>query len=170
MFHSVPYAQKSKNSLEWWEYDKLGTSASLGCVRLSVADAKWIYDNCVSGTMVEFYQDASPGPLGKPTAQKIGEQEAVRDWDPTDPDVNNPWKNYTPVEPTDNNQEPEVKPEPPEENKVEQNNTVVPENNQSQDNNVVEEKNNNVMQDNTVTNNNTQDNNEAIDTNVVQVN
>lgn len=94
LFHSVPYEKQDKSTLEWWEYDKLGTKASLGCIRLKVEDAKWIYDNCAKGTQVEFYSDSNPGPLGKPSAQKISEDEAVRNWDPTDPDKNNPWKNY----------------------------------------------------------------------------
>lgn len=96
LFHSVPYTANRKDTLEYWEYDKLGTAASAGCVRLTVQDAKWIYDNCKSGTQVEFYSDSNPGPLGKPSAQKISEQEAVRNWDPTDPDANNPWKTYNP--------------------------------------------------------------------------
>lgn len=96
LFHSVPYTSKDKSTLEYWEYDKLGTKASAGCIRLTVKDAKWIYDNCSAGTQVEFYYDSNPGPLGKPTAQKISSEEAVRGWDPTDPSSENPWKNYTP--------------------------------------------------------------------------
>ena len=96
LFHSVPYEEQDKSTLEWWEYDKLGTKASLGCIRLTVEDAKWIYDNCTSGTKVEFYSSSNPGPLGKPTAQKISDDEEVRNWDPTDPDTNNPWKDYKP--------------------------------------------------------------------------
>ena len=65
MFHSVPYEKKDKSTLEWWEYDKLGETASLGCIRLTVKDAKWIYDNCMKGTKVEFYSDENPGPLRK---------------------------------------------------------------------------------------------------------
>lgn len=96
LFHSVPYLENgNQGSLEYWEYDKLGTSASAGCIRLTVQDAKWIYDNCKSGTEVEFYSDSNPGPLGKPTAQKISGDETVRGWDPTDPDAKNPWRNYT---------------------------------------------------------------------------
>lgn len=92
LFHSVPYEQMYANTLEYEEYDKLGTSASLGCVRLCVRDAKWIYDNAKSGSTVEFYSDASnPGPLGKPTSQKISNNKANRNWDPTDPDKHNPW-------------------------------------------------------------------------------
>ena len=96
LFHSVPYLSKDKSTLEYWEYDKLGTKASAGCIRLTVRDAKWIYDNCTAGTQVEFYYDSNPGPLGKPTAQKISSEESVRGWDPTDPSSENPWKNYVP--------------------------------------------------------------------------
>lgn len=110
LFHSVPYLEKyNPASLEYWEYDKLGTSASAGCVRLTIADAKWIYNNIPRGTPVEFYSSADPGPLGKPSAQKISGNEACRDWDPTDSDPNNPWHAYNastatkPTEPAKNN-------------------------------------------------------------------
>lgn len=118
LFHSVPYLENgNQGSLEYWEYDKLGTSASAGCIRLTVQDAKWIYDNCKSGTEVEFYSDSNPGPLGKPTAQKISGDETVRGWDPTDPDAKNPWRNYTrppatPTEPDKKEETPKVD-EPP---------------------------------------------------------
>lgn len=92
LFHSVPYYNQRADTLEYEEYDKLGTTASAGCIRLTVQDAKWIYDNITSGTYVEFYSDPSnPGPLGKPKAQKISDNEKNRGWDPTDPDPNNPW-------------------------------------------------------------------------------
>lgn len=51
LFHSVPYLEKyNPASLEYWEYDKLGQDVSLGCIRLTVENAKWIYDNCDTGT------------------------------------------------------------------------------------------------------------------------
>lgn len=118
LFHSVPYTSKDKGTLEYWEYDKLGTKASAGCIRLTVQDAKWIYDNCKPGTKVEFYEDSNPGPLGKPTAQKISADEAVRGWDPTDPDVNNPWRNY--VRPTETIPEPTTPSAPEESTKVDE--------------------------------------------------
>ena len=93
LFHSVPYLSNSPDTLEYWEYDKLGTSASMGCVRLTVADAKWIFDNMPYGTPVEFYEDSNPGPLGKPATMKISGNAQCRDWDPTDPDSDNPWRN-----------------------------------------------------------------------------
>ena len=92
LFHSVPYLSNSPDTLEYWEYDKLGTSASMGCVRLTVADAKWIFDNMPYGTPVEFYEDSNPGPLGKPATMKISGNTNCRDWDPTDPDSDNPWR------------------------------------------------------------------------------
>lgn len=95
LFHSVPYTKRGDNSsLEYWEYDKLGTPASLGCIRLTVKNAKWIYDNCASGTKVYFYKDSNPGSLGKPSERKISGDSEVNGWDPTDPDSDNPWKNY----------------------------------------------------------------------------
>lgn len=61
LFHSVPYTSKGNNaSLEYWAYDKLGTTASAGCIRLQTCDALWIYNNCGNGTQVEFYRDSNP--------------------------------------------------------------------------------------------------------------
>jgi lipoprotein-anchoring transpeptidase ErfK/SrfK len=92
LFHSVPYYTKNKDDLESEEYNKLGEAASLGCIRLSVADAKWLIDNCPSGTTVTIYDSSDPGPLGKPTAQKIDLTSSYKGWDPTDPSDENPWK------------------------------------------------------------------------------
>ena len=92
LFHSVPYYSMNKNDVEYLEYNKLGTKASMGCIRLPVADALWIFTNCPIGTEVEIYDDAdSPGPLGKPVPYYIDETSENRGWDPTDPDPNNPW-------------------------------------------------------------------------------
>lgn len=95
LFHSVPYTRLGDNtSLEYWEYDKLGTSASLGCIRLCVEDAKWIYDNCARATAVTFVTDNTM-PLGKPATYKISSMpEPLCYWDPTDPADGNPWKLY----------------------------------------------------------------------------
>ena len=96
LFHSVPYLESgNKSSLEYWAYDQLGQRVSMGCVRLTVEDAKWLYYNCPVGTQVEFYSSSNPGPLGKPSTMKISDAPAnVRGWDPTDPDPNNPWPEY----------------------------------------------------------------------------
>ena len=93
LFHSVPYYSMSKDNLEWEEYNKLGEEASAGCVRLSVIDAKWIYENCPSGMKLKIYDGELPAGVTKPVALKIGENSPFKGWDPTDPDINNPWNN-----------------------------------------------------------------------------
>lgn len=64
LFHSVPYyTMYDKGSLEYLEYNKLGTSASMGCVRLTVENAKWIYDNCPAGTTIRMVKNNDPLPI-----------------------------------------------------------------------------------------------------------
>lgn len=94
LFHSVCYTARQPDALIAEEYDLLGSPASLGCVRLQVADAKWIYDNCAPGTRVTVYDDADdPGPLGKP-AKAIASipAELADGWEPTDEREENPWR------------------------------------------------------------------------------
>jgi lipoprotein-anchoring transpeptidase ErfK/SrfK len=50
LFHSVPFDENYE--IEPEEATKLGTPASHGCVRLSVENAKWIYDHIPRGTVV----------------------------------------------------------------------------------------------------------------------
>lgn len=164
LFHSVPYKTNSPDTLKYVAYDKLGTKASAGCIRLTVADAYWIYANCSSGTYVEFYSSADPGPLGKPTAKKISSNEACRNWDPTDPLPNNPWKNYT---------EPAVAPaeQPKEEVKEEENNSsnenTTPQEPTEPEKNTTssEEKTNTLKENNTNTTENTNNTNTTENTN-----
>lgn len=93
LFHSVPYYKADPSTLETEEYNKLGTVASAGCVRMTVQDVKWIYDNCPLGTCVTIYNDpAVKEPIAKPTAMKIPLNSPNKGWDPTDPDTRNPWK------------------------------------------------------------------------------
>ncbi len=98
MFHSIPYYTKNAGDMEWEQYNLLGQAASLGCVRLACADAKWIYDNCKAGTVVTVYDDAqNPGPLGRPEEIKISAENAYKTWDPTDTDADNPWNTLRPT-------------------------------------------------------------------------
>ena len=97
-FHSVPYFSKPTidnpywNDLEYEEFNKLGTKASLGCIRLAVKDAKWIYDNILWQTPVEIYDsEILPDNVIKPDGIKIDINSPNKGWDPTDPDINNPW-------------------------------------------------------------------------------
>lgn len=52
LFHSVLYEQAKESTLIKGSMKKLGHKSSHGCVRLSVADAKWIFDHCTAGTTV----------------------------------------------------------------------------------------------------------------------
>lgn len=96
LFHSVWYYTRNKNSQSTKEYNKLGKDASHGCVRLTVADAKWLYDHCPTGTKVTIYDSKNPGPLGKPKAMKVS-RKTKQGWDPTDPDPANPFNKRRPT-------------------------------------------------------------------------
>ena len=164
LFHSVPYTENyNSGSLEYWEFDKLGTSASMGCIRLQIKDTQWIYSNIPSGTIVEFYEDSNPGPLGKPSAPKISSNERCRNWDPTDYDSDNPWLNEDSLPSTDSNQEPKSEQEPEQkaneepENHHEENKEEIPDNpnnneNLELNNNTIEENENSSGEDDTVEN------------------
>lgn len=93
MFHSVCYYTKDESNLEYEEYNKLGSPASLGCIRLCLSDIKWLYDNCPKGFPTVIYDDtSSPGPLGKPSGIKIDVNDVEkRGYDPTDWSQNSPW-------------------------------------------------------------------------------
>lgn len=83
LFHSITYEKTDPNTLFNNGYNNLGVSRSLGCVRLTCANAKWVYDNCKIGTEVVIYNDgATPGPFFKPYQVWIPEDQR---WDPTDP-------------------------------------------------------------------------------------
>jgi lipoprotein-anchoring transpeptidase ErfK/SrfK len=96
LFHSVPYYTLNEQDLEVEEFNKLGEQASQGCVRLAVSDAKWIYDNCPTGTAVNIYDDVeTAGPLGKPDTIKI--TDFNNKWDPTDSSKKCPYATATPT-------------------------------------------------------------------------
>lgn len=83
LIHSICYDRPDIYTMQSVGYNGLGVVRSLGCVRLTAENAKWIYDNCPIGTTVEIYEDAStPGPFDRPTITPIPEDQT---WDPTDP-------------------------------------------------------------------------------------
>ncbi len=71
-FHSVIYNSNNLDDVNMNSVRKLGSRASHGCIRLTVADAKWIYDNVGAGTQVLIHENAPLDPELK-AASKPGE-------------------------------------------------------------------------------------------------
>lgn len=100
LFHSVPISEKATKAdqghymCDMHKFEKLGTVASDGCVRMTVADAKWIYDFSETGKVtVRIVKDKGPTPT-KPPAVIWEEPYTDKNgcgWDPTDPDPRNPY-------------------------------------------------------------------------------
>ncbi len=82
--HSVAGYNMTSYNLNPYDYNMLGNNASHGCVRLNVANAKWVYENVPSGSPIYIYDSYDPGPYGKPGTIKI---PATQNWDPTDPAI-----------------------------------------------------------------------------------
>ena len=61
-FHSPIYTAVSNSAMKIASYNMLGQRASHGCIRLSVPDAKWIYDNVGKGTVVSIVEGMDPDP------------------------------------------------------------------------------------------------------------
>lgn len=55
LFHSVLYSSNSEDTLRTSSVSNLGHKASHGCVRLRVEDARWIYEHCGEGQVIEVY-------------------------------------------------------------------------------------------------------------------
>ena len=68
-FHSLIYADYDEMTLKTSSLENLGKRASHGCIRLTVADARWIYDNCLEGTQVTIHEDGIADPELKAAIQ-----------------------------------------------------------------------------------------------------
>ncbi|HBD40135.1 MAG TPA: hypothetical protein DC035_00400, partial [Lachnospiraceae bacterium] len=85
-FHSIAVGTQSHYALPAVTYNKLGRPASAGCIRMAVADAKWIYDYTSTGNTIKIVKGSTkkPGPLGKAKTIKV---KGGINYDPTDPGV-----------------------------------------------------------------------------------
>lgn len=91
LFHSIPYNKRNAGTMSNLSYDKLGTPASAGCVRLCFRDAKWIYDNCPVGTFVKVVDEYAPADIVTQTIIPRINDTAHSGWDPTDTSDSNPY-------------------------------------------------------------------------------
>lgn len=101
LLHSVPIsadagrnAENGHSMVSMRKYEKLGSVASDGCIRLTVADAKWIYEFCAD-TTVEVWVTKTVGPTPTKPPAVIWEAPYTDKngygWDPTDPHPDNPY-------------------------------------------------------------------------------
>ena len=89
MFHAVPTDARRGDRVVVSYYNKLGSKASGGCVRLLCADAKWIYENVPNNTFVLVMDGVrNPAEYGAVSAPPI-----TGTWDPTDDNPANPYYN-----------------------------------------------------------------------------
>ncbi len=95
---STAYKAQSASSLIASEYNKLGIAYTSGEIRFSVDDAKWIYENCVEGTLVKLANNENKSdPLDVPDPMRIPKDAKYQNWDPTDSNEKNPYNKMMPV-------------------------------------------------------------------------
>lgn len=78
--HTVPYSKRQTTGHVFKnEFNKLGSVASAGCVRMPWKMASYIYNNCPVGTPVRVFKGTKGKyPMGKPK-----KYTATKDIDPT---------------------------------------------------------------------------------------
>ncbi|MHB1314453.1 MAG: L,D-transpeptidase [Christensenellales bacterium] len=81
-FHGPIYTAKRGDAMIPGSYNEIGSNVTSGCVRTTVAGARWVYYNCPAGTVVEIV--SSSGLVSNPGKPSIDPNYPT--WDPTDPD------------------------------------------------------------------------------------
>ena len=78
--HGVPYSKRNTlGKVSKTEFNKLGTPASSGCVRMPIKLCRYIYNNCPVGTPVKVFKGTKGKyPMGRPK-----KYIATKDVDPT---------------------------------------------------------------------------------------
>lgn len=80
-FHGPLYTGKTFDSLIASSYNAIGTDSTAGCIRTTVEGAKWVFDNCKAGTVVEIVSGSER--VSRVTKPAL--DFALLGWDPTDP-------------------------------------------------------------------------------------
>ncbi len=89
LVHSVPGGSPDVYALPAGFYNMLGEPASHGCIRVCVADSKWVYENC-NGSAITIFdgtarsEEVFKGPLGRNPLVAL---RAPYTFDPTDPSI-----------------------------------------------------------------------------------
>ena len=89
LVHSVPGGSPDVYALPAGFYNMLGEPASHGCIRVCLADAKWVYENC-NGSAITIFdgtarsEEVFKGPLGRNPLVAL---RAPYTFDPTDPSI-----------------------------------------------------------------------------------
>ena len=60
LLHSVIYERPDPYTLKAFTYNYLGATKSHGCIRLTTADSRWIYEHCALGTSITVYESPIP--------------------------------------------------------------------------------------------------------------
>ena len=85
--HSTLYYNENVYMANKTSYNNLGKSTDVGYICLSVADIKWIYENCSIDTVVEVYEDA--GEISPFASIKY--EQATTKYEPTDIEAANSY-------------------------------------------------------------------------------
>lgn len=92
-FHGVPsYHGETEAGVSWEDFNKLGSPASHGCIRLQSKDAKWIFTYCEEGTPVEVLEESSGFPMVPTVVERVMMKESGPSWDPTNDNPLNPYQ------------------------------------------------------------------------------
>lgn len=87
-FHSALYSKNTdKNSLIVEDYNTIGNSVDTSGITLTLADAKWIYENCSFESKIECYTNADEDV----SADTLIAIPSGITWDPTDDATGSPW-------------------------------------------------------------------------------
>ncbi len=78
LFHSVLFKTQDVSTISMTSVNNLGRPASHGCVRLTVADAKWLYENIPAGTEVEVLKKKKNAGLTQKLKAEMPAHSVVR--------------------------------------------------------------------------------------------
>ena len=79
--HGPAYNSRSFDRMRAQSYNEIGTDASSGCIRTTVAGARFVYYNCPAGTQIEIVAETDL--ISWPGLPEIDPDYPT--WDPTDP-------------------------------------------------------------------------------------